>query len=171
MSEAEPGRAPVLVLGIGNELFEDEGIGPVAARMLEARGLSGVDIVDGGTLGLALLPQLEGRNGVLFLDAIAAREVEPGEILELDADDLDQPFQLCYSAHQLGLTEALQAARLVGQAPPLVAAVGMVPFSMETGYGLSPGATERMEALVDAAEDVLLRWANAPPPNRQASNA
>lgn len=170
MSDVEPVRAPVLVLGIGNELFTDEGIGPAAARMLEGRGLTGIDVVDGGTLGLALLPELEGRAGALFLDAIAARDAQPGDILELDSVDLDQPFQLCYSAHQLGLTETLQAARLVGNAPPNVAAVGMVPFSLETGFGLSPEASERMEALVDAAEAVLTRWADEPA-NGQSSDA
>jgi hydrogenase maturation protease len=151
-------RAPLLVLGIGNELFTDEGIGPAAARKVTELGLPGVDVLDGGTLGLSLLPELEGRRGVLFIDAMAARGFSPGAILELDATDLDQPFQMCYSAHQLGLTETLQAARLVGTAPALVAAVGMVPYSLETGYGLSPQAIQRLDAVVDTAQVILRRW-------------
>ena len=50
-------RAPILVLGLGNELFTDEGLGIHAARRIEAMGLDGVDVLDGGTLGIALLPE------------------------------------------------------------------------------------------------------------------
>jgi hydrogenase maturation protease len=151
-------RAPFVVLGLGNELFTDEGLGPAAARRLTERNIAGVDVLDGGTLGLSLLPELEGRAGALFLDAMAAEGAQPGDILELDAADLDRPFQMCCSAHQLGLTETLQAARLVGNAPTRVAAVGMIPFSLETGYGLSPQASARLDAVVETAESILRDW-------------
>lgn len=152
------GPGAFLVLGMGNELFTDEGLGVRAARHLETLGLDDVDVIDGGTLGLSLLSQLEGRRGLLVLDAIAARGVPPGTIVELSRDELLQPRRILLSAHQVGVSETLTAASFLGDAPEHVAAVGMVPFSMETGYGLSAGAEAALSELVTAALGVLRLW-------------
>ena len=148
----------VLVLGLGNELFSDEGVGIVAARRLEAYGLAGVEIVDGGTLGLSLLPLVEGRRALLVLDAMLAEDRAPGEIIVYSGEDLHRESRLLYSAHQLGVTEMLAAADLVGSTPERVGAVGMVPASVETGYGLSAVAEAALPAMVDAAREVLAGW-------------
>ena len=71
-----PDRPPILVLGIGNELFTDEGLGVVAARRIAQSGLPGVEVLDGATLGLALLPEIADRDAVLLLDAIVAGYVD-----------------------------------------------------------------------------------------------
>jgi hydrogenase maturation protease len=147
-----------LVLGLGNELFSDEGVGVAAARRIEERGLPAVEVVDGGTLGLALLPTIEGRTALLVLDAIVSEDMEPGEIVVYDGQDLRREARLLWSAHQLGVNEVLAAADLVGSTPELVAAVGMVPASVDTGYGLSMVATESLPAMVDAALQVLASW-------------
>jgi hydrogenase maturation protease len=147
-----------LVLGLGNELFSDEGVGVVAARRVEERGLLAVEVVDGGTLGLALLPTIEGRTALLVLDAIVSEDMEPGEMVVYDGQDLRREARLLWSAHQLGVNEVLAAADLVGSTPELVAAVGMVPASVDTGYGLSIVATEALPAMVDAALQVLASW-------------
>lgn len=151
-------RAGILVLGLGNELFRDEGLGVVAARRIEALGLPGVDVVDGGTLGLGLLPEIDGRTGVLVLDAVVAADTTPGDLVVLAEADLKRSHLLLYSAHQIGVQEALAAADLAGRAPALIAGIGMVPFSLETGYGLSAAAEARLADLVDAALDVLASW-------------
>lgn len=149
-------RAPTLVLGLGNELFTDEGVGVAAARRIADRELPGVEVLDGGTLGIALLPTLEGRDALLVLDAVAAEGAAAGEVLVVDA--LEEPFRLLYSAHQIGIAETLAAARLVGRAPGRVTAVGMVPFSLGTGYGLSEQAAGRLDDMVLRALEVLAGW-------------
>ncbi len=151
-------RPPFLVLGLGNELFTDEGVGVVAARRLAERCPPEVEVVDGGTLGIALLPVLEGRDGLLVFDAVTAVGLLPGQVVELGPDDLDQPRMLLYSAHQVGIADTLAAARLVGTAPARLAAVGLVPYSLETGYGLSPGAAAKVDAMVERGQAILARW-------------
>jgi len=155
----------ILVLGLGNELFSDEGVGVVAARRLEERNLPGVDVVDGGTLGLSLLPTIEGRQALLVLDAVLSEDLEPGEIVVYDGAELRREARLLYSAHQLGVNEVLAAADLVGSTPETVAAVGMVPASVDTGYGLTVVATEALEAMVENAMEILASWGVKEPAN------
>lgn len=150
--------APLLVLGLGNELFSDEGLGVVASRSFADRGLDGVDVVDGGTLGIGLVPTIEGRQGLLVLDAVVADGASPGDILVFEGEQVRASRQLLFSAHQIGIVEALAAADLLGRGPSRIAAVGMVPFSLETGYGVTPQAAERMPALISAAEAILADW-------------
>lgn len=151
-------RPGVLVLGLGNELFTDEGVGVVAARRIDELELPGVEVIDGGTLGIALLPEVEGRDALLILDAVAKVGSMPGDIVEFDESDLYRPLKLMYSAHQVGIDETLAAAQLVGKAPARAAAVGLVPYSLETGYGLSSAAQARLGELIDRALAVLVRW-------------
>lgn len=150
--------APYLVLGLGNELFCDEGLGVVASRSFAERGLDGVDTVDGGTLGLELVATIEGRRGLLVLDAVASDDATPGDILVLEGEELEVSRRLLFSVHQIGVIEALAAAELIGRRPERIAAVGMVPFSLDTGYGITPRARERMPKMIAAAEEILSRW-------------
>lgn len=152
------GRAPHLVLGLGNELFTDEGVGVVAARALAERGIPGVEVLDGGTLGIALLPAVEGRRSLLVLDAVLDPALDPGDLAVMDGAEIDRVRGILFSAHQVGIPEVLGAAALAGRAPERIAAVGMVPASLETGYGLSAMAAGRLDAMVDLALDVLARW-------------
>lgn len=151
-------RAPHLVLGLGNELFTDEGVGVAAARRLAQRRLPGVEALDGGTLGIGLLPAVEGRETLLVLDAVVDPERRPGDLVVLDGAEIDRARGVLFSAHQVGITEVLGASALAGRAPVRIAAVGMVPASLETGYGLSATAEERLGPMVDLALDILARW-------------
>jgi hydrogenase maturation protease len=151
-------RAPILVLGIGNELFTDEGLGPSAARRVEALSLPGVEVRDGATLGLALLPELADRAALLILDAVVAGAAAPGDILVLDGDEVRRPTTRLLSAHQIGIGEALATAEFAGQRPARVTAVGMVPDRLETGYGLSPLIERRLPIFVATALATLASW-------------
>ncbi len=150
--------APHLVLGLGNELFTDEGIGIAAARRFEELALPGVDVVDGGTLGIALLPTVAGRASVLVFDAVVASDAEPGDIVVLEADEVRRGTQILYSAHQLGINEVLIAAELAGSKRPNVAAVGLVPYSLDTGYGVTKAAEERIPAMIERGLAILATW-------------
>lgn len=150
--------APVLVLGVGNELFQDEGLGCVAARAVAELDLPGVEVLDGSTLGIALLPSLADREAVLLLDATVGRDAGPGDLLVLLGDEVPASRHLTVSAHQIGVSEALAAAELAGCRPPRLAAVGMVPVSLETGYGITAQVAERIPLMVRAACGVLRDW-------------
>lgn len=147
-----------LVLGLGNELFSDEGVGVVAARRVAERHLPLVEVIDGGTLGLALLPTIEGRSALLVLDAVVDEQLQPGEVVVYEGADVRREARLLYSAHQLGVNEVLAAADLAGATPELVAAVGMAPASVDTGYGLTTTATEALPRMVEMAMEVLASW-------------
>ncbi|MHB9863570.1 hydrogenase maturation protease [Streptomyces sp. YIM S03343] len=151
-------RPPVLVLGIGNELFTDEGLGVVAAHRIAGLSLDGLQVIDGGTLGIALLPEIAGREALLVLDAVVADGAEPGTVVVLHGDEVTRAQSLMVSAHQLGIAEALAAAELAGCRPHRLAAVGMVPADLDTGYGLSPLVGSRLDRLVRQALDVLAGW-------------
>lgn len=160
-----PDRAETLVLGIGNELFTDEGLGVVAARRIADLALPGVEVLDGATLGLALLPEIADRTSVLLLDAVVAGELAPGTVLTLAADQIPMARSIMMSAHQIGVVDALAAAELAGCAPRRLAAVGMVPISLEIGYGLSPDAERGLDEVVDQALCQLAAW-DIPVPTR-----
>jgi len=158
VSGVDPAERPVLVLGVGNELFTDEGLGCVAARALAALDLPGVEVLDGATLGIALVPAVAGRDAVLILDATVGRDAAPGDLLVLRGEEVPANRYVTLSAHQIGVSEALAAAEFAGYTPPRLAAVGMVPVSLETGYGLSPQVRAAMPTLVDTALGVLREW-------------
>lgn len=150
--------APVLVLGLGNELFSDEGVGVVASRRIAELDFPDTEVVDGGTLGLSLLPTIEGREALLVLDAIVESDLAPGSVVVYDGEDLRREARLLYSAHQLGVNEVLAAADLAGVAPLEVAAVGMVPESVNTGYGITDTAAMALDEMVAVARRVLIEF-------------
>ncbi len=155
---AWPLPQPVLVLGVGNELFTDEGLGCVAAREIEQLQLEGVDVRDGSTLGIALLPELAGRSAVLILDAITREDALPGELVVLHGEQVPANRQLTVSAHQIGVSQALAAAELAGCRPARLAAVGMVPVDLTTGWGLSPAVATQLPEMVSRAREILRGW-------------
>ena len=159
-----PAAAPILVLGVGNELFEDEGLGCAAARLVAERlGELGemaalVEVLDGATLGIALLPQVTGRKALIILDAILQTGSSPGDLVELQGDDVPMHRNLTISAHQIGVGETLAAAELLGGAPTILAAVGLVPVQVDTGYGLSVLVQSRLDAVADRALEIVRSW-------------
>jgi len=152
-------RAAVAVLGLGNRLLTDEGVGVAAAEQIAGLGLPEVDVLDGGTLGLALLPAIEGRRSLLILDAIAADRRRPGDVVVLAGPALRRTWRRCLSAHQIGITDVLGIAELAGRAPAQVTAVAMVPASVELGWGLSAVTRQRLPEMVRTARAVLRSWA------------
>jgi hydrogenase maturation protease len=153
-----PERSPVLVLGVGNILYSDEGVGIAAAAVLAARNLPGVDVLDGGTLGLSLLCEVEGRDSLLLLDAVAGSGGPPGSVFVLGPETLHSGLRLCLSAHQLGVSELLATAALTGRAPGRVTAIAMAPAALDLGVGLSATAQAALGLMVQRAVGVLQDW-------------
>ena len=151
-------RCPVLVLGMGNILLEDEGLGIRALELLEQRYEipPQVELLDGGTTGMGLLDDISGRQHVLVLDAVQTGE-PPGTLVMLAGDEVPVYFGMRISPHQLGLSDVLATLELSGEQPAGVTVLGLVPLSLEMCLQLSDLVNGRLDSLVEAAVNELGR--------------
>ena len=149
-------RCPVLVLGMGNILLEDEGLGIRALELLEQRYEipPQVELLDGGTTGMGLLDDISGRQHVLVLDAVQTGE-PPGTLVKLAGDEVPVYFGMRISPHQLGLSDVLATLELSGEQPAGVTVLGLVPLSLEMCLRLSDLVNDKLDSLVEAAVNEL----------------
>jgi hydrogenase maturation protease len=130
-------RRPILVLGIGNILLRDEGVGVrVIEQMQKIHLPDDVELVDGGTAGADLLDVLAERQKVIVIDAVQA-DCEPGSVLRFTVNDLVRPDGVGMSLHELGLGEALKMTRQLGCEPREVVVFGIKPKDIGCGLELS----------------------------------
>lgn len=151
---ADPDDPPrgVLILGLGNILLGDEGLGVRAAERLAERFElpDGIDVIDGGTTGFDLIEVLADREKVIVLDAVDD-DAGPGALVRLDQSAIPVRWETKQSHHQLGLGDVLAALTLLDLAPHAITVLGLVPVDLELGLALSPVIAERLDGLVDAA--------------------
>jgi hydrogenase maturation protease len=142
-------RTRLLVLGLGNALLGDDGVGPAAVALLRERYAvpNGVRILDGGTLGLSLLPYLEEADAVVLIDAIAG-DGPPGTLICLEGDEVGPAVAMRLSPHQVGVADLLDGARWLDLYPRRVVLLGLVPHSIELAVGLSPDLSRALPRLV-----------------------
>jgi len=154
----EPSRCPVLVLGMGNLLLEDEGLGIRALELLQQRYEfpAGVELLDGGTTGMGLLDDMSRREHLLVLDACQTGD-PPGTLVRLAGDEVPVYFDMRISPHQLGLSDVLATLELSGEKPADVIVLGLVPQSLEMSLELSGLIAEQLDTLVGAAVTELER--------------
>jgi hydrogenase maturation protease len=138
--DIEVAIAPILVLGLGNMLLSDDGVGPALVGQFadSVENWNGrVEFLDGGTQGLALLGQLSGRQALIIVDAMKTG-APPGTIHRLTLADLRE---ICprrgHSGHEGNAGELLAAAQLIDQLPDRLYLVGVEPERIDTGVGLS----------------------------------
>jgi hydrogenase maturation protease len=158
---------PVLVLGIGNILLGDEGVGVRAVEALAAAAGHGtpishdVRIVDGGTLGLDLLPLVEDARALVLVDAIDAG-ADPGTVVVLHGAELTARLSGGVSVHQVGVGDLVAVARLRGTLPEQTTLVGVQPASVDVGISLSPPVAAALPTLVDTVTAEIAALAAAP---------
>ena len=145
-----------LVLGLGNILLQDEGLGVRAVEQLVARYElpPDVEVLDGGTLGLDLLPRLDGVHTLLLVDAVKSGQ-PPGALIRLEGDAIPAALALKMSMHQLGLGDLLAVSTLRGTLPPRVILWGMEPASFDWSLDLSSPVTARLDELVQVVVQEL----------------
>ena len=150
----------MLVLGLGNLLNSDEGLGVHAVRALQANRAADfprVTFLDGGTLGLNLLPLVEDSHALLLLDCVNAG-LEPGTVIELAGDEIPRYSGVKLSQHQTTFQEVLGLAEIRGALPERLHLIGVQPDSLELGTELSPVVQVSLEQVLKRAEEILSSW-------------
>ncbi len=146
----------VLVLGVGNVLFTDEGLGVHALHQLGSRYQfsDNVALMDGGTLGFKLMESIMGCDVLIVLDAVLGGG-EPGTLYRLTGDALRKSLSFKNSLHQTDLVDALVCCGFLGKRPDAVV-LGMEPGDYKTpGVGLSAVAETKMPALIKSAVEEI----------------
>lgn len=143
-------RKPVIVLGLGNPLMADEGIGVyLVERLVEsAAEYPAVDFVDAGVGGLSILYQIEGRRKAVVIDCAFMGE-SPGAIRRFTPEQVRSTKVLAHqSLHEADLIQIIAMARQLGPAPDEIVIFGIQPERVEFGQGLNPALAERIDEYI-----------------------
>jgi hydrogenase maturation protease len=137
-----------LVLGVGNVLLRDEGVGVRTVEELRRRYRFGddVEVLDGGTAGIELLRYIDGVDHLIIVDAISAGK-KPGTVMRVDGNDVPATFETKITPHQLGLSDLLATARLTDVMPPYLVLYGVEPKTLESGLDFSEEVLGSLEKL------------------------
>ena len=155
-----------MVLGLGNLVHSDDGVGVHAIQSLlsDPRVPASVTLLDGGTQGLSLIPHISGYSRLLVIDAVNAGE-KPGTLLRFEGRALNGlPGKS--TVHQLGFADLMVAMRLLGEPPEEVVVIGVEPVSTEWGTQLTQPVQEALPSLLDAIIEQLHSWETAGPNGR-----
>jgi len=149
--------ARTVVLGLGNILHSDDGVGPRAVERLKMDGRmpQDVSLIEGGTLGLELLSYVWDSSYLLLLDAVDGGQ-PPGTMIRMSGEELHK-MPGNGSVHQLGVTDLLAALRMLERRPPEVVLLGVQPATTDWGTTLSPAVEAALSPLVEAALKELYR--------------
>lgn len=140
----------IVVLGIGNILLTDEGVGVRTIEALERDYVlpPEVEVIDGGTCGMEMLEQLENLGGLIVVDCVRCNQPPATPVL-LKGDDVPVFFKTKLSPHQVSLSDVLASLEFTGRAPKSIAIVGMQPVSMALGLDLSPEVAAKVTDLLE----------------------
>jgi hydrogenase maturation protease len=158
MSPRPSGKRKV-VLGLGNLLNRDEGLGVQALKLLAARWKEprAFELLDGGVLGLNLLMIVEECSHLLILDAVGAGK-PAGTVVELAEDQIPLYAGVKLSQHQVSFQEVLGMAKLRGHLPEYLHLVGIQPEDTSLGLELSPAVERALPEVVSRVFAVLKAW-------------
>ncbi len=154
------------IIGVGNLLLKDEGIGIHAVRELQQKALpAGVEVLDGGVAGIGLLDFFPGVQKLVLIDA-ADMNLAPGTVVRFTPEEIrSQAGGPKFSAHDVGLLEVLELAGALGQSPPEVVIIGVQPGEISWGTDLTPEVRNSLPLVVE----MVLKEVNpsaAPPPDQ-----
>jgi hydrogenase maturation protease len=141
--------APILILGVGNILLSDEGVGIRVVEALQRIELpDGVEVVDGGTASMALLDSLSHRDRVIVIDAVKGHH-EPGTIYRFTPAEISVQKGIVTSLHQIDLLDALTQVEFLRCAPREVVLYGIEPKTIALGLELTPEVETAIPRLIE----------------------
>jgi hydrogenase maturation protease len=155
----------LIVLGIGNTLMSDDGVGIHAVRNLQhawadsAFADEHIEILDGGTLGFLLIDRVSDAHGLVIIDA-ANLGTAAGSVRVIDNEGIERYLEEnpSSSVHEVGLIDLLQMMSLNDSQPRLRALVGIQPGLVDWGTDMSPPVAASMPAVRAAVENILVDW-------------
>ncbi len=149
----------ILVLGLGNTIMTDDGFGVTVVNTLSSRYRfqGAVTLIDGGTLGLDLLPHLENIDSLLIVDALDMRD-EPGKTFRLEGEEVPRAFASKLSVHQMGLQDLLAVSELQGHVPKKLIVWGVQPECIEMGTSLTATVAAAVEPVAANVLKELSEW-------------
>jgi hydrogenase maturation protease len=160
-SEAElsmPEGRSIAVLGLGNSICSDDRAGIEALRLLgnDPRLPPGINLIDGGILGLAVVGLIENASRVLILDAVDTG-TEPGTVVCISGTELER-LRGGSSLHDLKIPDLISMLRLMGKAPQEIVLLGIQPASVSPGACFSPAVAAGLNDLVLRSLRLLSEW-------------
>ena len=140
---------PILILGIGNVLLKDEGVGiRVAEKMKQMSLPADVEVIDGGVGGLNLQYCVEGRKKVIVVDAVKAG-APPGTLFRFTDKDLAAKKGVMRSAHGIDFSDVVSIVNFLGTRPDEIVFLGIEPESLDAGMELSPNIEKMVPVLIN----------------------
>lgn len=146
----------VLILGVGNVLMSDEGVGVRAIEEIQNRFQfhGDVELLDGGTSGIELLRYISRKDHLIIIDAIKGGH-PPGTVLRVEGEDVPARFRTRISPHQLGISDLLAAAALTGEMPKNLVLFGIEPKRIELGLGFSDEVKASFDKLISVVAEEI----------------
>jgi hydrogenase maturation protease len=158
----------ILVLGIGNTLLADEGVGVVAMHELAGRFSARGDMsfLDGGTLSFTLAVPISECSALLVIDA-AELGAPPGTVRSFEGEEMDRFLgeNRKGSVHEVGLLDLMSISRLTGHWPARRALIGIQPGSVGWGEALTPGVAAALPQVCEIAQTIMGRFSSGRPLN------
>ncbi len=153
-----------VIVGLGTPLMADDGVGLVALARLREAGVAapGLELVDGGTWGMTLLPVLDDAERILFIDAVNVGAL-PGALVRLERAAIPRFVSAKLSPHQIDLREVLALAELRGTLPADTTILGVQPGRVELDDALSGPVEAALPALLDAVLEHVRGWGHPVP--------
>lgn len=144
----ETARKDTLILGTGNLLLKDEGVGVHVVKRLEDTVLpEDVELLDGGTGGFDLLYEIEGRKKVILIDAVKAGET-PGTIYRFSGEDIEMKPKVSITLHDTDFADVLHVASIRGEKPKITV-IGIEPKDISMGLELSPEIERQIPKMIE----------------------
>jgi len=141
-------KKSILILGIGNLLLKDEGVGVhIVNRIKEMPLPPDVEVMDGGTMGIDLLYYIEGREKVVVIDTAKAGD-PPGTVYRFTDNELAVKKEFLRSAHGIDFSDVVRTARMLGTKPDEIIFIGVEPEDMSEGLELSPLIEKRIPFII-----------------------
>ncbi len=151
----------ILVLGLGNVLLTDEAAGVRVAEHLAASpeaGALGLRALDGGTMGLTLMVEMEDADAMVVIDS-AYLDAAPGTIALFEGAEMDRFLRTRgRNPHDIGLDDVMDGLRLRGAVPPQRALVGIQPADLTVGETMTPAVAAAVPVAAERVLELVRRW-------------
>lgn len=146
-----------VILGVGNILHADDGIGIKILKYLESRYRfpSGIELVDGGTVGAQLDRSIVNRDWIIVIDALDVQGTV-GEVKVLSGDEfINRPGITKMSPHQVGFLDLIQLMKMEGTEPKQIDLIGVIPANTNSGIEITPEVDDAIEEVVSKLLNLL----------------